>query len=173
MEIVNEMFDKKYQKDMLPIGIHVAYPLRYKSFNPLVCMKDCGYNIFRNRLCVTRYYLTNVYLMEFYSKLHFIIASSAFKVAAKVDDAKAKAQKFLEDQLDTLTDVYDLAIVSYALQLAGSLKAQSAWDKLDQKAQTNGKIHEGTYMCNWFSIYTCILPRQITLNHEEHWVEIH
>ena len=62
-------------------------------------------------------------------------------MAIKIEQAKAISQKFLEDQLPSLTDVYDLAIVSYALQLANSPHAATAWTKLDQKSQTSGKFH--------------------------------
>ena len=87
-----------------------------------------------------------------------------FQVAVKVDGARAKAQKFLEDQLASLTDVYDLAIVSYALQLADSLQAQKAWNKLDQKAQTSGKCtecNEGTISGLVYGVYSLLMSKTL------------
>lgn len=71
-----------------------------------------------------------------------ICSTYVLQVAGKIDNTKANAQKFLEDQLTSLSDVYDLAIVSYALQLAGSPQAGTAWNKLNQKSQTSGKGYQ-------------------------------
>jgi len=55
-----------------------------------------------------------------------------------VEAAKVKAQTYLEAQVSSTSDVYDLAIVAYALQLAGSQRAQEIWEALDRKAIVEG-----------------------------------
>jgi hypothetical protein len=60
---------------------------------------------------------------------------------------QTKALSYLENEVPTLTDVYDLSIVGYALQLAQSSQASLVWTKLDAKAKT-----EGNNLCNFFFI---------------------
>jgi len=55
-----------------------------------------------------------------------------------VEAAKVKAQTYLEAQVNSTSDVYDLAIVAYALQLAGSQRAREIWEALDRKAIVEG-----------------------------------
>lgn len=45
---------------------------------------------------------------------------------------------YLESEVPNLADVYDLAIVGYALQLSGSTQADAVWRKLDAKAKIEG-----------------------------------
>jgi hypothetical protein len=59
---------------------------------------------------------------------------------------QTKALSYLENKVPTLTDVYHLSIVGYALQLAQSSQASLVWTKLDAKAKT-----EGNNLCNFFS----------------------
>ena len=60
-------------------------------------------------------------------------------MAAKIEGVQSKAQKYLEDKIPELTNVYDLAIVGYSLELAGSLKSADIWAKLLPKAKSDGK----------------------------------
>ncbi|XP_060581969.1 CD109 antigen-like isoform X2 [Ruditapes philippinarum] len=57
-------------------------------------------------------------------------------VAKKISMVQTKALSYLENEVPTLTDVYDLSIVGYALQLAQSSQASLVWTKLDAKAKT-------------------------------------
>lgn len=55
-------------------------------------------------------------------------------------EAKDKAVTYLENQTASLTDVYDLAIAAYALQLANSTQADDVWKKLDAAAVVKGLL---------------------------------
>ncbi|XP_053383073.1 CD109 antigen-like [Mercenaria mercenaria] len=57
-------------------------------------------------------------------------------VADKISTAEAKALSYLEGEVPTLADIYDLAIVGYALQLARSPQADVVWRKLDANAKS-------------------------------------
>ncbi|KAL4240835.1 hypothetical protein ACF0H5_001623 [Mactra antiquata] len=57
-------------------------------------------------------------------------------VAARISNVQSNAITYLEGQISQMNDVYDLAICSYALALAGSSQADLVWNKLDAKAKT-------------------------------------
>jgi hypothetical protein len=46
--------------------------------------------------------------------------------------------RFLEDQLPLTTDVYELAIIAYVLNLGASPRAREALDKLQTLSTTEG-----------------------------------
>ena len=50
----------------------------------------------------------------------------------------ARAKRYLEDQVDLMTDDYALAITSYALKLANSAKYATAFDRLNNHATVKG-----------------------------------
>ncbi|KAK7473597.1 hypothetical protein BaRGS_00035144, partial [Batillaria attramentaria] len=55
-------------------------------------------------------------------------------------DAQVKALDYLKQQLPSITDTYVLAIVSYALALAGDPASTSALARLESKAVVEGKM---------------------------------
>ena len=63
------------------------------------------------------------------------------QVLPKITEAQQKALSFLEGEVTGLTDVYDLAIVTYSLRLAGSPRAGEAWGKLNAKAIEQGTVN--------------------------------
>ena len=69
------------------------------------------------------------------------------------------AVRYLEDQLDVVSEPYALNIVSYALTLASSTHASRALNKLSALA-----ISEGFYTLSWlsssFPAYSCRLSLQ-------------
>ncbi|XP_052770025.1 CD109 antigen-like isoform X2 [Mya arenaria] len=77
-----------------------------------------------------------------YVLISLLEARSAQGVATKISAAQAKSQTYLEGQISQITNVYDLAIVGYALQMAGSSKANDVWTKLDNKTiEQDGTKH--------------------------------
>nr|KAG5689528.1 hypothetical protein BaRGS_008903 [Batillaria attramentaria] len=58
----------------------------------------------------------------------------------RVRDAQVKALDYLKQQLPSITDTYVLAIVSYALALAGDPASTSALARLESKAVVEGKM---------------------------------
>ncbi|XP_005113531.2 CD109 antigen, partial [Aplysia californica] len=61
-----------------------------------------------------------------------LFATGAY--ATKFESARTKALTYLEAQMVNEDDPYNLALAAYAFQLAGSSKAQSVLNKLEQKA---------------------------------------
>lgn len=59
-------------------------------------------------------------------------------VNAQISEAVSSATRFLESELPLMTDVYELAISTYVLTLAGSPRAREAMDKLQQLATSEG-----------------------------------
>ncbi|XP_052773206.1 CD109 antigen-like [Mya arenaria] len=77
-----------------------------------------------------------------YVLISLLEARSVQGVAIKISAAQAKSQTYLEGQISQITNVYDLAIVGYALQMAGSSKANDVWTKLDNKTiEQDGTKH--------------------------------
>jgi hypothetical protein len=68
--------------------------------------------------------------------------NNTFQVAVSI----TKGRTYLEDQLDFLTDAYDLAIVTYALHLTNSTHKDTAYDKL-MKASISGQSSLHTCTC--------------------------
>lgn len=54
-------------------------------------------------------------------------------------DAVARATTYLETEVPSMTDTYELAITSYALSRAGSLQAPVALEKLQSMAAVESK----------------------------------
>ena len=81
----------------------------------------------------------------------------SFQFADKIERAKLdSAIEFLENQLTPLSDVYELAIVSFALQLVGSDQASTAWDKLDQKSHMKGECSDSLFdLFAWITSSYC------------------
>lgn len=61
-----------------------------------------------------------------------------FQLEPSIFEAQELAVDYLETEVSTLTDEYDLAIVAYALRLANSTNASLLWKKLESRAVSNG-----------------------------------
>lgn len=57
----------------------------------------------------------------------------------RIDAAAGKAVAYLENQIGTITDDYVLSLASYALQLANSQQAATAYSMLDKMAIKQGR----------------------------------
>jgi len=56
----------------------------------------------------------------------------------RIDDAAAKAVAYLENDLPTISDEYVLSLANYALQLANSDSAATAYNMLEKMAIMQG-----------------------------------
>lgn len=64
------------------------------------------------------------------------------EVRVKASSAKTRATRYLEKRLHIVNDPFDLALVTYALTLAGSVEQDAAFIKLDAiKYEQEGKVY--------------------------------
>jgi len=62
-----------------------------------------------------------------------------YQVDGQTADAVAKSVAYLQGQVPAMTDVYELAITSYVLAVAGSPQAETALNMLITLATTEGR----------------------------------
>lgn len=55
------------------------------------------------------------------------------QINAQIAEAVSLSTRYLEQEVATMTDPYELAITSYALSLAGSMQARVAIEKLQSQ----------------------------------------
>ena len=77
-----------------------------------------------------------------------------------VEDSSNRARMFLEKHLfSVLNDKYDLAIVTYALHVAGSLNASDALAALDAMATVEGDVcKRKTFWRKFKSCFQFVFP---------------
>ena len=85
-----------------------------------------------------------------------------FQKSASPNTAIQRTTAYLEGQLSSIsTDPYSLSIVTYALTLVGSSKANEALESLMKLAINKGIFHEANWLRPYLQIYI--------INERLHW----
>ena len=79
--------------------------------------------------------------MQYITTIWILIACFVHQVPAKIASTTQLALQFLENEVERMSDVYELAISSYALTLAGSAAAPTVKAKLMDRATLEGMKH--------------------------------
>ena len=85
-----------------------------------------------------------------------------FQIEAQIPlDALTRSIQYLEMELPSMTDPYELAITAYALSLAKSVQATTAMQMLQNMATVEGKITATRINCIVQPMFYFIIPVEI------------